>query len=149
MTSHTDLEAHVDALRFSVARLRDIASGMTDATLTSPGYPSEWSIAQVLSHLGSAAVIMQRRLEDTVAGRTTPDDFAPSVWDTWNAKTPSEQRDDALTTDAALLARMEAVTAEQRTTFAFSMGPISVGFTHFLDLRINEHAMHTWDIDVA
>jgi len=149
MTSHTDLEAHVDALRFSVARLRDIASGMTDATLTSPGYPSEWSIAQVLSHLGSAAVIMQRRLEDTVAGRTTPDDFAPSVWNTWNAKTPTEQRDDALAADAELLRGIDAVTAEQRSAFAFTMGPISVGFSQFIDLRLNEHAMHTWDIDVT
>jgi uncharacterized protein (TIGR03083 family) len=149
MTSNTDADAHLDALRYSVDRLRHITSAMTDPTLSSPAYPSEWSIAQVLSHLGSAAVIMQRRLEDTLTDRPTPDDFAPSVWDTWNAETPSEQRDDALATDAALLARVEAVTAEGRTAFAFSMGPITVGFTHFVDLRINEHAMHTWDIEVA
>ena len=50
----------------------------------------------MLSHLGSGAVIMQRRLEDTLAGQAMPDDYAPGVWDTWNAKTPVEQRDDAL-----------------------------------------------------
>jgi uncharacterized protein (TIGR03083 family) len=139
----------LSALRFSVARLRDITSGMVDATLTGPAYPSEWSIAQVLSHLGSAAVIMQRRLEDSLADRPTPDNFAPEVWDVWNAKSPSAQRDDSLAADAEFLARIEAVTAAQRNTFTFSMGPISVGFTQFVDLRLNEHAMHTWDIDVA
>ena len=79
----------------------------------------------MLSHLGSGAVIMQRRLEDTLAGQATPDDYAPGVWDTWNAKTPVEQRDDALAADTALLARIEAVTPEERSTSAFAMGPMT------------------------
>jgi hypothetical protein len=103
----------------------------------------------VLSHLGSAAVIMQRRLADSLAGRRTPDDYAPIIWDMWNAKTPIQQRDDALAADSELLTRIEAITAEQRRTFFFVMGPISVGFAEFVGLRLNEHALHTWDIDVA
>ena len=39
--------------------------------------------------------------EDVRAGRETPDDFAPSVWDEWNAKTPRAQADDALAADEA------------------------------------------------
>ena len=35
----------------------------------SRAYPSEWTIADVLSHVGSGAVIMQRRLDDSLAGR--------------------------------------------------------------------------------
>ena len=149
MTSEANADAHVDALQFSVTRLAEMTSPLTAATLTGRAYPSEWSIAQVLSHLGSGAVIMQRRLEDTLAGRPTPDDYAPSIWDSWNAKTPTEQRDDAIAADADLLARIESVTAEQRSGFTFVMGPISVGFTEFLGLRLNEHGMHTWDVDVA
>ncbi len=103
----------------------------------------------MLSHLGSAAVITQRRLEDTLAGRATPDDFAPGVWDTWNAKTPAAQRDAALATDADLLARIDAVTPEQRSGFASAMGPLTFGFTEFVAMRLNEHAFHTWDIEVA
>src|SRR4051794_41733676 len=101
--------AHVDALRSSVERLRDLAAPMSEEELTAGAYPTEWTVAQVLSHLGSGAVIVQRRLEDALAGRDTPDDFAPAVWDTWNAKGPVAQRDDALAADAALLARIEAV----------------------------------------
>jgi uncharacterized protein (TIGR03083 family) len=144
-----DAEAHVEALRSSVARLRGIAASMTEAELTGRAYPSEWTIADVLSHLGSAAVITRRRLDDAVAGRPAPDDFAPGVWDTWNGKTPRAQRDDALAADADLLARFEAVTPEQRSSFTSAMGPITLGFTEFVAMRLNEHAFHTWDIEVT
>ena len=76
----------------------------------------------MLSHLGSGAVIMQRHLEDTLAGQATPDDYAPRVWNTWNAKAPAAQRDDALAADTALLARIEAVTPASGSTFIFAHG---------------------------
>ncbi|QYN38978.1 maleylpyruvate isomerase N-terminal domain-containing protein [Pseudonocardia sp. DSM 110487] len=144
-----DAEPRVEALRSSVARLRGIAASMTEAELTGRAYPSEWTIADVLSHLGSGAVITGRRLDDTLAGRPTPDDFAPGVWDTWNGKTPVAQRDDALVADADLLARFEAVTPEQRTGFSSAMGPMTLGFTEFVGMRLNEHAFHTWDIEIT
>jgi uncharacterized protein (TIGR03083 family) len=141
--------AHVDALRSSVQRLRDLAAAMSEEELTAGAYPTEWTLAQVLSHLGSAAVITQRRLEDALAGQDTPDDFAPGVWDAWNAKGPDAQRADALAADAALLARIEAVPPEERNEFASAMGPMTLGFAQFVGMRLNEHAFHTWDIEVA
>lgn len=142
-------QAHLDALRASVERLRDLAARLTEQQLTGRAYPSEWTVAQVLSHLGSGAVITQRRLEDAVAGQDTPDDFAPGVWDTWNAKSPVAQRDDALAADAALLAQLEAVTPEDRDRFSSDMGPMTLGFTEFVGMRLNEHALHTWDVEVV
>jgi uncharacterized protein (TIGR03083 family) len=142
-------EKHIEALRASVARLRDIAAQLSDEDLARQAYPEEWTIAQVFSHLGSGAVIMQRSLEDVVAGRETPEDHAPSVWDTWNAKAPAEQRTDALAADAALLERIEATPPQERTDFAMSMGPRQLGFTDFVASRLNEHAFHTWDIEVV
>jgi uncharacterized protein (TIGR03083 family) len=141
--------AHVDALRSSVQRLRDLAAPMSEQELTAGAYPTEWTVAQVLSHLGSGAVIMQRRLEDALARQDTPDDFAPGVWDTWNAKGPVAQRDDALAADAALLARIEAVPSDTRKDFALAMGPMTLGFAQFVGMRLNEHAFHTWDIEVV
>jgi uncharacterized protein (TIGR03083 family) len=141
--------AHVDALRFSVERLRDLAAPMSEEELTAGAYPAEWTVAQVLSHLGSGAVIMQRRLEDTLAGQDTPDDFAPGVWSSWNAKGPVAQRDDALAADAALLARIEAVPPDERNAFTSAMGPMTLGFAQFVGMRLNEHAFHTWDIEVV
>jgi uncharacterized protein (TIGR03083 family) len=141
--------AHVDALRSSVERLRGLAAPMSEGELTAGAYPPEWTVAQVLSHLGSGAVIMQRRLEDALAGQDTPDDFAPGVWDTWNAKGPVAQRDDSLAADAALLARIEAVPPDERNTFASAMGPMTLDFGQFVGMRLNEHAFHTWDIEVV
>jgi uncharacterized protein (TIGR03083 family) len=71
------------------------------------------------------------------------------VWNTWNAKAPAAQRDDALAADTALLARIEAVTPGEREAFTFGMGPMTFGFGQFVGLRLNEHAFHTWDIEVA
>jgi uncharacterized protein (TIGR03083 family) len=141
--------AHVDALRSSVERLYGLASPMSEEELTTGAYPSEWTVAQVLSHLGSGAVITQRRLEDALAGQNTPDDFAPGVWDTWTAKSPVAQRDDALVADAALLARIEAVPPDARNEFTSAMGPMTLDFAQFVGMRLNEHAFHTWDIEVV
>src|SRR5690349_5074923 len=98
-------------LRSSVERLRRIVEPLDDRTVERQAYPSDWSIAQVLSHIGSGVQIMRRRLDDTVDRRETPESFTPSVWDDWNAKSPRAQVDDALAADAALLTRLEAVAA--------------------------------------
>ena len=139
---------HLSPLRASVDRLRQLVATLDDTDLRRPAYPTEWTIADVLSHLGSGAVITERRHQDALAGHDTPDDFAPAVWDAWNAKDPSAQRDDALAADAALLDRLEATTTEERDRFATAMGPMTFGFDQFVGMRLNEHALHTWDIHV-
>jgi uncharacterized protein (TIGR03083 family) len=144
-----DPSAAIDALSASVGRLQHLATPLSLAELSSRAYPTEWTQAQVLSHLGSGAVITQRRLEDTLAEKATPDDFAPGVWDVWNAKDPVAQRDDALAADAAFLARIQAVTSEQREGFTYAMGSMTFDFAEFVGLRLNEHAFHTWDIEVV
>src|ERR1700733_12517221 len=104
----------VSALRASVDRLHTLCHGLDDSQLGPQSYSSDWPIADVLSHLGSGAVITRRRLEDTLAGRDTPDDFAPSVWDEWNAKTPRAKADDALAVDPALFEEFERVGEAER-----------------------------------
>lgn len=142
------MSTHLNALRTSVARLRDIAGPLQDTQIIRPAYPAEWTIADVMSHLGSGAVITRRRLGDIVEGSATPDEFAPNVWDEWNAKPPRAQVDDALAADAALLVSLEGVSDEQRAAFLFAMGPMTFDFDGFIALRLNEHAFHTWDIEV-
>jgi uncharacterized protein (TIGR03083 family) len=140
---------HLAALHLSSDRLRRIVEPVDDATLSAPAYPTEWTIAQVLSHLGSAAVIHRRRLDDSLAGRNFPDGFPPAVWDEWNAKSPRAQADDGLAADAALLARLDAVTADEQDGLRLSIGPLDVDFAEFVGLRLNEHTVHTWDVEVA
>jgi uncharacterized protein (TIGR03083 family) len=139
----------LDALSRSGGRLRAIVEPLDDASIAAPAYPSQWSTAQVLSHLGSAAEIMRRRFEDALTGREMPDEFVPAVWDEWNAKEPRAQVRDALVADATLLERLDALPSPERERFVMSMGPITVDFMGFVGLRVNEHVLHTWDVEVA
>jgi uncharacterized protein (TIGR03083 family) len=143
------MDASLSALRTSAERLRATATALDDAQLVGASYDSEWTIADVLSHLGSGAVIMQRRLQDTKAGTETPDDFAPAVWDEWNAKSPRAKTDDALAADRALVEAFEAVNDEEGTVLTFAMGPMTLDFPTFAGMRLNEHVFHTWDVEVA
>jgi uncharacterized protein (TIGR03083 family) len=143
------MDSPVGALRTSVERLNTLASGLDDAQVASPSYCDEWSIAQVLSHLGSGAGIFQRSLEDVRAGTTTPDDFNPSVWDEWNAKSPRAQADDALVADEAVTEAIEAVDESERAQLVFHLGPMSLSFDDYVGMRLNEHAFHTWDVAAA
>jgi uncharacterized protein (TIGR03083 family) len=142
-------DTHIDALLNSVARLHDLVATLDTDELTGRAYPTEWSIADVLSHLGSGAVITRRRLHDAISGVATPDDFASGVWDAWNAKSPGTQRDDALVADAELVTALDAVTTTQRADFSSAMGPMTLDFEQFVGMRLNEHVLHTWDVEVV
>ena len=143
------MDPQLSALQSSVERLRSLVEPLSDAQLEQQAYPTEWRIADVLSHLGSGAVITERRLDDAFAGNAMPDDFAPAVWDTWNAKSPRQKADDGLAADRALLDRLVSVTDAEQSLFAIAIGPLSFGFSDFVGLRVNEHGLHTWDIEVA
>jgi uncharacterized protein (TIGR03083 family) len=136
-------------LQASSARLRGLVAGLDAGQLEAPAYPSEWSIAQVLSHLGSAAVIGRRSLDDGLAGTDTPEDFAPSTWDAWNAKTPAQQANDGLAADRSLVERYGALTDEERARVQVSSGPMQLDFETAVTFRLNEHVLHTWDVAVA
>jgi uncharacterized protein (TIGR03083 family) len=137
------------ALRTSVGRLHGLCRSLDDGQLDAPSYCSDWTIAGVLSHLGSGAVIMQSNLSDALAGRTAREDFAPSVWDEWNAKSSRSKADDALVADQGLLEALHAVSAPDRTRVTFPFGPLVASFDQAVGFRLNEHALHTWDIEVV
>lgn len=139
----------LDVLRTSAARLRSLVEALDSSKLDMPAYPSEWAIADVLSHLGSAAQILQRRLDDTLAGSPTPGDFAQTIWDAWSAKPAQAKAADALAADEALLHRLGSLTEAEQAGFRFTMGPMSFDLAGFMQLRLNELALHTWDIEVA
>jgi uncharacterized protein (TIGR03083 family) len=143
------MDRQLDALTRSAERLRDLVTPLGDQALERQAYPTEWRIADVLSHIGSGAVISLRRLEDGIKSQPMPDDFAPTVWETWNAKSPRAKADDALMADRELVERLHSLTPDEARDMRFSLGPMTFDITGFVGLRLNEHAMHTWDIEVA
>jgi uncharacterized protein (TIGR03083 family) len=122
---------------------------MTDDDLRGPSGASEWTVAQVLSHIGSGAEITRGTLEAALTGATPPDN--QSVWDRWDAMSPQEQAEGARASDAALVARYEGLDARTRSELQITLGflPAPVGLDLAGTLRLNEQALHLWDVAVA
>jgi uncharacterized protein (TIGR03083 family) len=131
----------LEVLSASIDRLATLVHSLTPQQLRQQAYPSEWTVADVLSHLGSGAEITRGRLDGDVDMQ--------SVWDAWNAKDPDAQAADALEADAALRLRLAALTPEEREQLRFAMGPMELDLPTFLGMRISEHALHTWDVAVT
>lgn len=150
MTSPAD--ATVEALGAVRDDLAARVGRFTDADLSRPSGAAEWTVAQVLSHLGSGAEIARAGLEAAVAGTAAPDQaFNESVWARWNAMSPRQQADGCLSSDAALVAGYEALDDATRNNLRFSLGflPEPVGLDLAGALRLNESALHCWDVAVA
>lgn len=143
-------EDPIAALRASHDRLATIVAGLTPDQVTAPAYPSEWNIAAVLSHLGSGAEIMALAFDAALHGTPAPGREAnPPIWDRWNAKAPADQVREGIESDRQLVARFEALDAAQRAQLRFASFAGEVDADRFARLRLNEHAVHTWDVAVA
>lgn len=142
------MSERLTALRASQDHLESVAASLDSANYTAPAYPSEWSVADTFSHLGSGAVIGRRNVTDYLSGEERPADFNAGVWDEWNAKDPSAQVHDALTSSAAYLETLEGTTEEQRRGYEMAFGPHRFDFDGVLGLRLGEQVLHTWDIEV-
>lgn len=140
----------ISALRHSHDRLRAAVEPLDPGQLEQRSYASEWSIAQVLSHLGSQAEIFGLFLNAGLSGSESPgqDAFAP-IWGVWNAKTPQAQASDALDADQATLARFESMDADEQARFRLSMFGMELDTAGIARMRVGEHAIHTWDVVVA
>ena len=140
---------HLEALKSSVSRLASLVQVLAPEQLSVQSYASQWSVADVLSHLGSGGVIMRRGVDATISGDPIEDGFNQSVWDEWNAKTPEQKATDSLDADRALIDRLSAMSDDERASFQFSMGPMTLAFDRFITLRLSEHVVHSWDVEVA
>ena len=92
MTSTADQA--ISALRTGHETLTALVTELPEGALTGPSGASEWTVADVLSHLGSGAEIGLAALEASLAGADAPgNDFNQEVWGRWNAMSPQEQAD--------------------------------------------------------
>lgn len=144
------LDELLSALRHSHERLAACAGPLTAQALTAGSYDQDWTIAQVLSHLGSGAEIFAVILDAGLHGQPPPEmaQIHP-VWDRWNAKDPSEQARDAIAVDGALVARLGELSQTQRASWQMSLFGAEQNLGDFVRMRLGEHALHTWDIAVA
>jgi uncharacterized protein (TIGR03083 family) len=144
-TKTTDWLAAVDD---SSRRLRDLVAEVGDAGLNAPSYAAGWSIAQVLSHLGSAAeigtILLQRGIDGDESA-PTPQDTGP-VWERWNAMAATEQRARWIQADARHRELLRAA-AERPVRVPYFAGLLTV--QDYAGYRLSEQSLHGWDVAVA
>jgi uncharacterized protein (TIGR03083 family) len=146
----TSPDPWISALRHSHDRLQAVAGPLGADQLEQRSYASEWSIAQVLSHLGSQAEIFGLLLDAGLAGEDPPGrEQFPLIWDVWNAKDPQAQAADGLRADEATMQRFEALDAGERARLRLKVFGRDMDTTGLARMRLGEHAIHTWDVAVA
>jgi uncharacterized protein (TIGR03083 family) len=153
MTSSTDppsFEVLLAALHDSHDRLAAVVSGLANDQVTVTSYADEWSVAQVLSHLGSGAEIFEMFLAAGLTGEPAPGmEQFQAVWGTWDAKDPLDQARDAVAADAAFLARLDGMSESDRAAWRMSLFGAEQDLGGIARLRLGEHVLHTWDVAVT
>src|SRR5580700_8027417 len=146
----TSPDPWISALRHSHDRLQALVEPLGQDQLEQRSYASEWSIAQVLSHLGSGAEIFSLFLDAGLAGQDPPgrEAFGP-IWDRWNAKPPAEQAADSMTVNEAFVTRVESLDADALDGLHLAMFGMDLDAPRLLRMRLSEHAVHTWDVGIA
>ncbi|HEY7432303.1 MAG TPA: maleylpyruvate isomerase family mycothiol-dependent enzyme [Streptosporangiaceae bacterium] len=113
-------------------------------------YADDWTIAQVASHLGSGAEIFQQIVNAGLEQSPAPGaDGLQPVWDAWNSKPARDQVADAVRANAAFLDQVASLAPAERDGWRLDVFGEQRTLPGLLQLRLCEHAVHTWDIAVA
>ncbi|HEY2331451.1 MAG TPA: maleylpyruvate isomerase family mycothiol-dependent enzyme [Acidimicrobiales bacterium] len=146
----TDADRPLTALEDSHARLLDLVDRVGPEGVTTPSYCTEWSVADVLSHLGSGAEIGRLNLEAAIRGEEPPGREAMQpIWDRWNAKDPETKAADAVVSDARMIETAADLDDTQKEAVRFHMGAMELDLGAYLSMRVSEHTLHSWDIAVV
>ncbi len=140
----------ITALRAEHDVLVTLLPNLADEQLELPSGAEGWTIARVLSHLGSGAEINGRPIARAV-GESVSAGPNEAVWARWDAAGPVEQVAGFVEHDRAYLATAESLTPEQRASLTVRLDflPEPVPVLVALALRLNEVANHGWDVRVA
>jgi uncharacterized protein (TIGR03083 family) len=146
----SDPRALIGILRNSHNRLAALAAPLGPDQLRAQSYDTDWTIAQVLSHLGSGAEIATSGLSGVLGGNGQIDrsSFQP-IWDAWNNRTPEAQAADCLTWDEQHVSRLEQLSDEELAAIRLDFFGRTLDAAGLIRMRLSEHAVHTWDVAVA
>jgi uncharacterized protein (TIGR03083 family) len=138
------------ALRGSHDRMEALLTTLDPSALSEPSYCDDWTVSQVLSHLGSGAEIFSLILEANLEDRDPPGpESFPAIWDSWNSKSPEAQAADFVGADAALIEQIDAIDDDGIEAFHLAMFGMDLDAPTFFGMRESEHALHSWDVAVT
>jgi len=136
----------IELMRRAQDELAALGAALSSEQLTAPSACAEWTVADVLGHLGSAAENSRRTLVAGVADMTANE----AVWDRWNAMTPQDKATNCVSYGEQLVREFESQDEEARQHRMIDIGflPMPVDIAFCADLRLSEMALHRWDIEV-
>ena len=108
----------IAAMRRAQDEFSDLVATLTPEQLRTSSACTEWSVADVLSHLGSGAENNRRTL---LAGKA---DMASNqaTWDRWNAMTPQEKANNSVSFGEQLVLAFESQNEEARQNRKIDLG---------------------------
>lgn len=144
-------ERIIASLRVHHDLLADLVGVLDAGGLAGRSGASEWSIADVLSHLGSGAEITLVPISAAITGAAVSEQHNEAVWARWDAAAPADQASAFVDHDARLVEALESLSAEQRASLRVDLGfvPEPVALEVALGLRLNEVAQHSWDVQAG
>lgn len=149
----TTADLNIAALRSNHDELVKLVADLTDDELALPsGGAAEWDVSEVLSHLGSGSQIMQATLRAAIEGGATPgNDVNQTVWDRWNAMSGRDRADGFVAAGQELTELFESLDASAREDLRIDVSflPAPVDVATIARMRLNELALHTWDVQVT
>ena len=93
----TNPHAWVESLRRSHDRLADIVDDLGPGGVEAQSYCTDWSIAQVMSHIGTGSEMFGFMVEAALTGGDAPGrETMEPIWASWNERSPQRQAEDGL-----------------------------------------------------
>ena len=142
-------DATIAALRSGHDDLAAIVAGLSDEQLTTQSVATEWDVSQVVSHLGSGAVIGLEALEASIEGRANRGmDYNKEVWARWDGMSPAQRQAEFPVANATLVERYEGLDDATRNDLRVDLGflPQPIDVKTAGNFRLNEFALHSWDV---
>jgi uncharacterized protein (TIGR03083 family) len=145
------VDQSIAELRANHDRLAAFVADLTEVQLKAQSGAADWTVADVLSHLGSGAEIQHHVISRAVTGDTGDAPVNQEIWDRWNALPPLKQASGFVESDRRLVELLESLTPEQhestRVDLGFLPAPVPVGTP--VAMRLNEQTLHGWDARVG
>jgi uncharacterized protein (TIGR03083 family) len=141
----------ISELRASQRRQAALVERITPEELRRPSFDREWTVAQLLSHMGSGGEITSRRIAGALSGAPPLErSDAEKIWDRWNAMPPEQQATEMLVYDRACVEDFERLDERAGRGLRITYDQDTVmDLAGAVALRLNEHALHSWDTAVT
>jgi uncharacterized protein (TIGR03083 family) len=139
-----DARVWIAALRSGHKLLAGFAAGASADDFGHRSMCADWTVAQVLSHLGSGAEIGRANVIGTPVDNN-------EVWARWNTMEPAEMASSFVTADEQLVAWYEALSDDELATLQVKLPflPAPIDAATAAGFRLSEAALHSWDVFAA